>query len=81
MSYRQSEGGAALMDLYIEARGDSGHAGLRSLFDWLRLEDDLRGTRIGWAPAQPNPGEMGALSDVLVVSLGAGGLAWLLSSR
>jgi hypothetical protein len=47
-------------------------AEIRSLFRWLR-DDDLPGAAVRWAPAAPGPGEMGGVSDVLVVALGSGG--------
>lgn len=53
-------------------------ADLRSLHDWLRDEDDLRGTEVAWTPAPPKPGEMG-VSDVLMVTLGAGGLGTVMA--
>jgi membrane-associated two-gene conflict system component 1 (EACC1) len=46
-------------------------AELRSLFDWLSREDALDGT-LQWAPADVRPGDMGAVTDVLLVALGSG---------
>lgn len=46
---------------------------LRSLLDWLRHEDTLRG-RLRTAHAPVRPGEMGiGILEVLVVALGSGG--------
>ena len=45
---------------------------LRSLLDWLRHEDTLRG-RVRTAPTPVRPGEMGGVLDVLMVALGSGG--------
>lgn len=46
---------------------------LRSLLDWLRHENTLRG-RVCTAHAPVRPGEMGSgVLDVLVVALGSGG--------
>lgn len=45
---------------------------LRSLLDWLRHEDTLRG-RVRAAHTPVRPGEMGGVLDVLVVALGSGG--------
>ncbi|MGH3707830.1 MAG: effector-associated constant component EACC1 [Pseudonocardiaceae bacterium] len=45
---------------------------LRSLLEWLRHEDTLRG-RVHTAPTPVPPGEMGGVLDVLVVALGSGG--------
>ena len=61
------------MDLSIKVVGATDEAELRTLYDCLLREDDLRASRIDWMRAQPRPEEMGALSDALVVSLGAGG--------
>lgn len=47
-------------------------ADLLSLHDWLRDEDNLRGTRVEWRSVPPEPGDMG-LTDLLTVTLGAGG--------
>ncbi|EOD63867.1 effector-associated constant component EACC1 [Amycolatopsis vancoresmycina] len=57
------------MELTIETTESE----LRSLRDWLAAEDELRSTRVNWKPAEQRPGEMGAVADVLVVALGAGG--------
>ncbi|MGV9928341.1 effector-associated constant component EACC1 [Nocardia rhamnosiphila] len=53
---------------------------LFELLEWFNDSDDLRG-RVVLPTKQILPGEMGGLSDVLVVSLGAGGaLTALVSS-
>lgn len=57
---------------------DSG-AEIRSLFRWLRRDDDLPGGTVRLEPAAPGPDEMGAVSDVLVVALGSGGLGAVLA--
>jgi hypothetical protein len=46
---------------------------LRSLRKWLVDEPGLRGWRITLANPELAPGDMGAISDVLVVALGSGG--------
>ncbi|GHI10266.1 hypothetical protein Scel_85870 [Streptomyces cellostaticus] len=52
---------------------DHGPDELRSLFDWLRHEDALRGrVRVEHAPITPD--EMGGGLDALVVALGPGGV-------
>ncbi|MBL1102242.1 effector-associated constant component EACC1 [Streptomyces coffeae] len=48
-------------------------AGLESLADWLRGEPRLAG-RVRPRSAPPAPGQMGTLGELLVVSVGAGGL-------
>ncbi|MFE3542898.1 hypothetical protein ACFXK0_08010 [Nocardia sp. NPDC059177] len=44
------------------------------LKDWLNGTDELRG-RVTLPPSRIRPGEMGGLTEVLVVTLGAGGIA------
>jgi outer membrane lipoprotein SlyB len=46
---------------------------LRSLLDWLRQDDEVRG-RLSFAPrCTPSGGQMGGVVDVLTVALGSGG--------
>lgn len=52
---------------------------LRSLLDWLRHEDTLRG-RVRAAHAPVRPGEMGGVLDVLMVALGSGGVGAALAT-
>lgn len=52
---------------------------LRSLYQWLRNEPELRG-RVQQLDRQPAPGEMGALADVLMVALGSGGAVGVVAS-
>lgn len=51
----------------------------RSLEAWLVGRDELRG-RVRPVVAAPRPGEMGSVSDVLVVALGHGGAATAVAS-
>nr|WP_269781587.1 hypothetical protein [Nocardia bovistercoris] len=55
--------------------------GIENLAAWLRGEHELAG-RVRLSRAAPRPGEMGTLTDALIVSVGAGGalttLAWSL---
>lgn len=52
---------------------------LRSLLDWLRHEDTLRGgVRPVQAPVQP--GQMGGVLDTLTVALGSGGAGAVLAT-
>jgi hypothetical protein len=60
------------VDISVSGGPDDGSE-IRSLFRWLQGDDDLPGAAVRWAPAAPGPGEMGAVSDVLVVALGSGG--------
>lgn len=64
-------------------------AGLESLADWLHGEPELAG-RVSVAGTEPRAGELGALVDALVVSVGSGGAlsvlaaslkGWLLQPR
>lgn len=47
---------------------------LFELLEWLNDDDDLRG-RVSLPPNRIQPGRMGDLYDVLVVAVGAGGIA------
>ncbi|NVI86166.1 hypothetical protein [Actinomadura sp. BRA 177] len=51
----------------------------RSLLAWLQAEDDLRPSSIGWQRADIAPGTMGAVTEVLVMSLGSGGAGAVLA--
>ncbi|MGW1677484.1 effector-associated constant component EACC1 [Saccharopolyspora sp. NPDC002376] len=54
------------------------HGELLSLYQWLILENELRG-QVSLDQPAPEPGQMGALADALVVSLGAGGAVTVLA--
>lgn len=47
---------------------------LRSLHEWLREEPELRG-RVKPEQRPPRPGEMGSVTDVLLVTVSGGGAA------
>lgn len=47
---------------------------LKNLEDWLLDEPQLSGCPITRPAPAPEPGQMGAISDVLVVALGSGGM-------
>jgi hypothetical protein len=47
---------------------------LTNLEDWLLNEPQLTGCPVTRPPAAPKPGQMGALSEVLIVALGSGGM-------
>lgn len=73
--------------LTIQTSGDSGE--LFRLLEWFRGDDALRG-RVSLPPVRTREGQMGGLSDVLMVAVGAGGLgpalamslsAWLNARR
>jgi membrane-associated two-gene conflict system component 1 (EACC1) len=66
------------VDISVSDNPDAS-AEIRSLFRWLRRDDDLPGTTVRLAPAAPGPEHMGAASDVLVVALGSGGVGAVLA--
>jgi Effector Associated Constant Component 1 len=45
---------------------------VRSLLDWLRREEDLRGSLMTLMDADVAPGHMGAISDLIQVAVGPG---------
>jgi hypothetical protein len=53
---------------------------LRSLTDWLRDEEGLRAPSVRRAARPPAPGEMGAISDILLVALGSGGAVTVMAA-
>ncbi|MGW5383334.1 effector-associated constant component EACC1 [Nocardia sp. NPDC003963] len=55
-------------------RTSGGPDELLGLLDWFRHDDELRG-RVSPPPPRLRDGRMGDLYDVLVVAVGAGGLA------
>ncbi|MGK5741390.1 effector-associated constant component EACC1 [Micromonospora sp. URMC 103] len=62
----------------LRLSASNGRDHLTSLLDWLRREDELRG-RVRLEQPPPRPGEMGALTDALVVALGSGGAVAVLA--
>jgi hypothetical protein len=58
---------------------DGDRAELESLEAWLRGERGLAG-RVKLAGARPREGELGALSDALVVAVGSGGAISVLAA-
>jgi len=58
---------------------DGDVADLESLDDWLRGERELAG-RVSVAGPRPRPGELGAVSETLVVAVGSGGAITVLVS-
>lgn len=52
---------------------------LLSLHQWLSREDELRG-RVELDQPSPEPGQMGAVDDVLVVALGGSGAVTVLAN-
>jgi hypothetical protein len=70
----------AFMDVEINIGGSSDAEELKNLEDWLLDEPELAGCPVTRPAASPEPGQMGALSDVLVVALGSGGTGVALAS-
>ncbi|MFG2358346.1 hypothetical protein [Streptomyces sp. NPDC048521] len=65
--------------LHVSAEpGVEAEAHLVSLRDWLAAEEALRG-RVELLAHTPQPGQMGAALDVLVVALGSGGAGAVLA--
>jgi hypothetical protein len=63
----------------LSVEGDKPVEGLAELSDWLRQESELRGL-VSLGAAVPRPGELGALSDLLMVALGSGGTLSVLAA-
>jgi Effector Associated Constant Component 1 len=68
----------SVSDPLLSISADDGDV-LRSLLDWLRHEDTLRG-RVRTVQTPVRPGEMGALDAALVVALGSGGAGAVLAA-
>ncbi|WP_234025131.1 MULTISPECIES: hypothetical protein [unclassified Streptomyces] len=64
-------------ELWLRVPGTEGQ--LRSLRDWLRHEDALRG-RVRACQSPPAPGEMGRALDALAVAVGSGGMGVVLAN-
>ena len=62
------------MDVEISVGGPGRLGELESLEDWLLDEPGLAGCPVVRPVVTPEPGQMGAVSDVLVVTLGSGGM-------
>lgn len=61
------------MNVELTVGGPGSLDELKNLEDWLLDDPELAGCPITRPAGSPAPGEMGALSDVLVVALGSGG--------
>jgi hypothetical protein len=62
------------MDVEIAVTGShAAHGDLVALRQWLIREDDYRG-RVDFAPTDMNEGELGALQEILLAAIAAGGL-------
>lgn len=61
------------MELTLSVSGPDQIQEFASLEEWLVEDPDLRLCRITREVPEPRPGEMGGISDVLMVALGSGG--------
>jgi hypothetical protein len=61
------------MNVELTVGGPGSLDELKNLEDWLLDDPELAGCPVTRPAGSPAPGEMGALSDVLVVALGSGG--------
>jgi hypothetical protein len=66
------------LDVRIISASDR-EAEVRSLYDWLRSEQDLHGSVVGLAPPPVRDGELGAGLDIVTVALGSGGTVSVLA--
>jgi hypothetical protein len=62
------------MNVELTVGGPDSLSDLTNLEDWLLNEPELTNCPVSRPPAVPEPGQMGALTDVLVVALGSGGM-------
>lgn len=67
------------MQVRLTVAGDDATAATRSLEEWLAGHDELRG-RVGPVVTAPQPGTMGSVADVLMVTVGPGGVATAVAS-
>jgi Effector Associated Constant Component 1 len=67
------------MQVRLTVAGDDATAVMRSLEVWLAGHDELRG-RVGPVVTAPQPGAMGSVADVLMVTVGPGGVATAVAS-
>ncbi|WP_431972541.1 effector-associated constant component EACC1 [Nocardia sp. bgisy134] len=62
----------------LTIRTDGGADELFRLYEWFNDDDELRG-RVSLPSNQIRPGQMGELTEALVVAVGAGGIATALA--
>ncbi|WP_412543932.1 hypothetical protein R8Z50_15980 [Longispora sp. K20-0274] len=65
--------------MLLAVRSEEDGAGLADLQDWLRHEPELRG-RVTPVTRAPGPDELGAVTDVLSVAVGGGGVLAVLAA-
>ncbi|MGW6738100.1 effector-associated constant component EACC1 [Streptomyces sp. NPDC055013] len=64
--------------LSLSVEGDDSDQGLAALYQWLGSEPELRGLVKG--SGTPRPGELGSLTDALIVAVGGGGALSVLAA-
>lgn len=67
------------MQAYIRLTGETARAELTALAEWLSREDEFRG-RSTIEPSGARPGDMGGISEVVIVALGAQGAGTVLAA-
>lgn len=67
------------MELTVTVTGREQADELRSLYQWLSAEPELRG-RVRWVELPPPPGALGSVPEALAVVLAPGGVAAVLAS-
>lgn len=67
------------MQVRLTVAGDDATAVMRSLEAWLASHDELRG-QVEPVVTAPQPGTMGSVADVLMVTVGPGGVATAVAS-
>jgi hypothetical protein len=67
------------MQVRLTVAGDDDDAVMRSLEVWLASHDELRG-QVEPVVTAPQPGRMGSVADVLMVTVGPGGVATAVAS-
>jgi hypothetical protein len=67
------------VEIRISCVGGDHAAGIESINEWLRAVPDLAG-RLRFAGSTPSEGELGALTDALVVAAGSGGTLSVLAT-
>ncbi|XUL86167.1 effector-associated constant component EACC1 [Streptomyces galilaeus] len=68
------------MDITLAVDSDQGEADLRSLQRWLLQDPGLRQVPVTRPAPAPGAGDMGAVGEILLASLGAGGAGAILAN-
>ncbi|GGZ07005.1 hypothetical protein CP967_01240 [Streptomyces nitrosporeus] len=67
------------MNVTVTITGDGAADELRSLHEWLIVEEELRG-RVRLVEAPPPPGTLGTVPEMLTIALAPGGVTAVLAS-